>query len=260
LHVAQLKDVYRMHFDSALDLHGIHTLERATLQTQVYQQLRRLLMMGRFRPGQALKIRDVAASFGTSIQPVREAIRQLMAERALEATPNISARIPRLGPEQLDDLRSVRLAVEGLAAERAAGRIGPEQLAVLENIMSAETEDGDEADVEANVARNLEFHFYLYSLSGSDVLPSIIEGLWLRIGPYIRDAAEAFDARGGRGGAHHTKILDALRKRDLPAVRHAVEEDINHFFELLMDKPQATSISTVTGKRRSATKKPLSQR
>lgn len=227
-----------MHEESALDLEGINALPRATLQVQVYQQLRRMLMMGRFRPGQALKIRDVAASFGTSMQPVREAIRQLMAERALESTPNISARIPRLSAAQLADLRSVRLAVEGLAAERAAARIGPHDIALLDAIVSAESGTDDAHGVEASVTRNLEFHFHLYGLAGSDVLPSIIEGLWLRIGPYIRDAAEAFDVRGGRGSGHHVEILKALRRGDAAAVRRAVEDDINHFFDLLLDSPQ----------------------
>lgn len=245
-----------MHIDSTPDLHGVPTLARATLQAQVYQQLRHLLMMGRFRPGQALKIRDVAASFGTSIQPVREAIRQLMAERALESTPNISARIPRLTPEQLEDLRSVRLAVEGLAAERAASRISDEQLAHLENIVSAESAADDALEVEASVAQNLAFHFYLYSLSGSDVLPSIIEGLWLRVGPNIRDAAEAFDARAGRRGAHHVAILKALRKRDALAARRAVEDDINRFFDLVVGKPASDTAPHPAAKRQAASKRP----
>lgn len=204
-----------------------------TLQEQVYKQLRHLLMTGHFRPGQALKIRDLAESFATSIQPVREAIRQLVAEQALEASPNASTRVPRLDADQLEDLRSIRVAVEGLAAERATSRISNKEITELSRILSAENAADDQHSVETSVARNLEFHFRLYSYSGSEILPSIIEGLWLRLGPSIRDAAEVFDARQGRGGAHHLDIVKALRKRDVAAVRHAVEQDINRFFSVL---------------------------
>lgn len=210
---------------------------QGTLQGQVYQQLRRQLMMGRFLPGQQLKIRDVAASFGTSMQPVREAIRQLMVEQALETAPNVSARVPRLNAAQLDDLRKMRLVLEGMAAEQAVERIGRKDLARLVAIVGAEDSADEASRVEASVARNLEFHFQLYSHAGSEILPAIIEGLWLRVGPYIRDAAEAFDARGGKGSVHHVELLEALRRKDAAGVRLAVEEDINRFFDLLAAAP-----------------------
>jgi len=217
-----------------------------TLQEQVYRQLRQLLMTGHFRPGQALKIRDLAESFSTSIQPVREAIRQLIAEQALEASPNASTRVPHLNAEQLEDLRSVRVAVEGLAAERAISRM---KKVDIDELLTAETAADDCFHVETSVARNLEFHFRLYSHSGSDILPAIIEGLWLRVGPSIRDAAEAFDARNGQDIAHHRDMIDALRKKDAAAVRAAVEQDINRFFAVLDSVRASEMTSTSPGPR-----------
>ncbi|WP_429499633.1 GntR family transcriptional regulator [Robbsia andropogonis] len=221
-----------------------------TLQEQVYRQLRHLLMTGHFRPGQALKIRDLAESFSTSMQPVREAIRQLVAERALEASPNASTRVPRLNHAQLEDLRSIRITVEGLAAERALARMKKADIDELERILSAEMAADDDQHIAASVARNLEFHFRLYSHSGSDILPSIIEGLWLRLGPSIRDAAELFDARNGKGGAHHRDMLKALRRADAVAIRTAVEQDINRFFAVLAEEQTAIASTPHERKRR----------
>ena len=220
-----------------------------TLQEQIYRQLRFFLMVGRFRPGQPLKIRDLAETFETSMQPVREAIRQLTAEQALEASPNASTRVPVLSDEQLEDLRSVRIAVEGLAAERAAAYIGAKDIAELSKILSAEHAADDAMHVETSIARNLDFHFRLYSLSGSAILPSIIEGLWLRVGPSIRDAAEVFDARGGKGAAHHAEILKALRRKDGRAVRDAIEHDINRFFDILLTARATAEQAAIAAKR-----------
>ena len=95
---------------------------------------------------------------------------------------------------------------------------------------------------EASVAQNQAFHFQLYRMSGSVVLPPIIESLWLQIGPYIRKSAEYFDARDGRGAEFHVAALDALKRHDATGVRRAIESDINRFFDLC-DRLSSTSQS-----------------
>ncbi len=214
---------------------GVDPVIRETVQERVYAELRKLLMQGRFRPGQALKIMEIAAVFGTSIQPVREAIRQLVAERALEALPNRSARVPVRDRARLDDLHRARIAIEGLAAEMAAARATPADVKRLARILDAEIAADDEARVEASVAQNREFHFALYRLSGSAVLLPIIESLWLQFGPYIRRCAESFGGRQGRGAKHHVEALRALKRRDPAKVRRAIERDIEHVFAILAD-------------------------
>jgi len=214
---------------------GVAPVLRETVQERVYAELRKLLMQGRFQPGQALKIADLAAVFGTSHQPVREAIRQLVAERALEAAANRSARIPEWDRGRIDDLRKARLAIEGLTAEMAAARATADDVKHLARILDAEIAADDAARVEASVAQNRDFHFTLYRLSGSAVLLPIIESLWLQFGPYIRRSAEFFDGREGRGAKHHTEALRALKRRDPAKVRHAIERDIQRVFEILAD-------------------------
>ena len=53
------------------------------LQEQLYQNLRAALLAGTFKPGERLKIRDLAAAWGTSPMPVRAALLRLVAEGAL---------------------------------------------------------------------------------------------------------------------------------------------------------------------------------
>ena len=178
---------------------GVVPILRETVQTRIHRQLRDLLMRGRFQPGQPLKIQEMADLFGTSTQPVREAIRQLVAEKALEALPNRTACVPILSLERLEDLYRVRIAIEGLTAELATDRVTEADLDRLESLIEGETHADDTDQAELSVAQNQSFHFELYRLSGSTVLPPIIEGLWLQIGPFIRKSVEYFDVRDGRG-------------------------------------------------------------
>src|SRR5215208_3980695 len=75
----------------ALDL---PKLQRNTLNEAVYQQLKQALMTGRIAPGSTMTIRSLAASFGVSLMPVREALRRLLAEHVLVLQPNRSVALP----------------------------------------------------------------------------------------------------------------------------------------------------------------------
>lgn len=212
---------------------GVMPVVRATVNERVHADLRDLLMSGRFAPGQPLTITELSDAFGTSAQPVREAIRKLCAEQALETLPNRTTRVPVLDRKRLEDLRVARRAVEGLAAELGAQRATDADLATLVTIVERETRAGDQHQVELRLRQNFDFHFTLYRLSDSSALLPLIESLWLQLGPYIRQAADYFDARDGRGAEFHALALDALRARDPAAVRLAIEQDIDRLCALV---------------------------
>lgn len=212
---------------------GVLPVVRATVNERVHAELRGLLMSGRFAPGQPLTITDLADAFGTSAQPVRDAIRKLCAEKALENLPNRTTRVPVLDRKQLDDLRLARRALEGLAAELGAQRATDADVAALLAIVERETRAGEEHNVELRVRQNFDFHFTLYRLSDSSALLPLIESLWLQLGPYIRQTADYFDARDGRGAEFHELALNALRARDPAGVRRAIEQDIDRLCALV---------------------------
>ena len=86
----------------ALDL---PKLQRNTLNEAVYQQLKQALMTGRIAPGSTMTIRSLAASFGVSLMPVREALRRLVAEHVLVLQPNRSVALPVITRERFRELR-----------------------------------------------------------------------------------------------------------------------------------------------------------
>ncbi|NYH19825.1 GntR family transcriptional regulator [Paraburkholderia bryophila] len=84
-----------------------------TLQDQTYDTLRQWLSIGRFVPGERIKIRHVAAELGVGEMPVRAALQRLAAESALVNIPNCGVAVPRLSKAQFDDVLRVRLILEG---------------------------------------------------------------------------------------------------------------------------------------------------
>lgn len=211
------------------------TFALGTAPLEIAARLREALVQGQFLPGEALKIRDLAEAFGTSTQPVRSAIKQLITEQALEALPNRSARVPLLRQDKLEDLTRVRIAVEGLAVALAVEQVTPQALRQLHKLMQARP--GDESQ---HLANHRDFHFAVYRLSGSTTLMPIIESLWLQLGPYLRQAtSQGFHLGGeGMGDRHHLALLKALEERDEKAARKAVEQDIRGSAALFSDPKQ----------------------
>ena len=92
--------------------------DNKTLGQQVYRYLHDRIMSGLLLPGAKLTLRGLAEETGTSVQPVREAVSRLAAEAALELSPNRSIRVPLLERDQIDELWSMRVLLEGEAAAR----------------------------------------------------------------------------------------------------------------------------------------------
>lgn len=197
---------------------------RETLQERVYRELRVALMRGRFPPGRSLTIRAVAAALGTSPMPVREALRQLVAERALDMMPNRSFGIPLMTRQRFADLRRIRVEIEGFAAAEAAKRMDRDSINYLVQINNAMLKAGETGDRELYIARNQEFHFRIYEASGSEVILPIIETLWLQIGPYLNYVFS--EPQPSMSLDHHVHIIEALRSRNSKQVRNMVGDDI----------------------------------
>ena len=203
-----------------------------TLSARVYQDLREMIISGQLQPGERLTLAGMAAALGTSAMPVREAINKLAADDAIEILPNKSVRIPVMPRSRFQELVVIRLVVEGLAVETAAGRVTEQQLtrlAELEQAFSSEIAQR-EPDVNQIIQINKQFHFTAYAAAQMPVLSGLIEGLWLRIGPVLNlDLRNSASRRRSDlpSVKAHGALLEALRAGDGAAAKAALALDIN---------------------------------
>jgi DNA-binding GntR family transcriptional regulator len=196
-----------------------------TQQDTVYARLRQWVTVGRFQPGERLKIRTVAAAMGVGEMPVRAALQRLAAEGALVNVPNAGVAVPRLSLPEFDDLLQLRMLLEGEAAERGAARLdaaGQKLLGALCKRMARSLARGDANDY---LDANEDFHVRLYQAAGSPLLFALIDTLWLKAGPISTQLFDTPDASAVLNDAHED-LMKALGRRDSAGVRRAVEKDI----------------------------------
>ncbi|WP_298188326.1 GntR family transcriptional regulator [uncultured Pseudomonas sp.] len=202
----------------------IEGLNHSYLGSSVYALLREALITGRFKPDDKLRIRDLAQQLGTSVTPVRDAILQLAKERALVLKTPKDIRVPVLSKEQYLEIRSIRLALEGLAAETAAERATEEDLRALEDNINANLQAIKTGDFVEAIKLNQAFHFALAEIAAMPVLLGFLDSLWMRTGPLIALAYHNFSEQIAI--EHHWEVLAALHKQDGLASRAAICTDI----------------------------------
>lgn len=190
----------------------------------VFRGLRRAIMSGRFPPGQAVTIRGLAETMGVSAMPVREALRRLVAERALTLLDNRRVRVPVMTTDRFDELLAARTALETEAAARALPLIDADRLAALHRINAAIDNAVSTKDAETVVEQNLLFHLTMYGARPASVLVPLIESVWLQTGPFMRAALEDLPAQ--HADDHHMEALAAIAARDPAALRRAIRADI----------------------------------
>lgn len=207
-------------------LAGFDRVERDTLQERVYRQIHHKLLTGQLLPGQQLSINALISALGGSAMPIREALRRLEAERLLVVGSNRSLTVPRLNAMQVAELRDMRLALEGMATERAAPNITESDLAALAGICSEMEQAIASEDAVRYLDANWRFHLFIYQLSRMPLMCSIVLQLMARAAPYVRLGLNGNQDHMKRAMRHHYGALEALRRGDGAAARSAIEADI----------------------------------
>jgi DNA-binding GntR family transcriptional regulator len=189
-----------------------------------YEQLRDRVLFGHLEPGAAVTIQGLIAELGAGMTPVREAIRRLTAEGALEPQGNRRVAVPGMTLGMLDQVAFARLTIEPKLAEMAAAHLTPaliDQLQGIDNTVDRAIRAGD---IPGYLQANHAFHFCLYEASGAPVLVDMARSMWLRFGPSLRVVCTRFgsDALPDR----HSEALAAMRGADAQGLREAIERDI----------------------------------
>jgi len=204
---------------------ALESIERETMSGKVYQQLREAIMSGRFAPGQPLSLRGVAEAVGLSTMPVRAALARLQAEGALIDGPSRALMVPALTLDLIDELRDVRIALEGCVAERAASRMSNAHLTAVQGIFDTMNAHAEAGNSSAYLRDNFAFHTSIYRHGASDITLGTIQNLWMRIGPFLNIVTPDIPHMRQSMSAHKD-IVEALWRGDGANVRLGIARDI----------------------------------
>jgi DNA-binding GntR family transcriptional regulator len=196
-----------------------------TQQDAVYRTLRQWVTVGRFLPGERLKIRQVAEALGVGLMPVRATLQRLAAEGALVNVPNAGVAVPHLTRAEFDDVLDARLLLEGEAAERGARRLGAAEKTRLTALAKTMAQALRRNDAKGYLEANEDFHLVLYRAAASPTLLALIETVWLKVGPLSNRLFDYADALRVLNEGHDD-VLHALSRGDAAAVRRGIERDL----------------------------------
>lgn len=208
--------------------------ETQPLHEWVYHELCKNILSGEFVPGVSVTLRGIAENLSVSPMPVREAIRRLVTEGALEVQSNRRVSIPCMSDARLSDLNYARLSLEPELAQRAMDNIDKKGIRKLQAIDEELNHSLRTGNVDAYINCNRRFHFGIYKQADSPVILPLVKSLWLQFAPYTRIVF-------GRVGTevlhdYHAEALDALKQRDHKGFRQAIHSDIYDGMAMLAEQ------------------------
>ena len=213
-------------------------LDRQTsLGELAYVSLKEAIVRGEFSAGQKLTVRAVAQALSVSTTPARDAIMRLIGEGALVNTGPKTVIVPPLTLPALDEVTSIRLVLEGLAAGLSAERLPQESVSKLKALQAQINAALDASNYAAALRANKAFHFIIYEGAQMPRLVSMIESLWVRIGPSLNDLYPEF-ATSRVGVSNHMEAIAGLETGDKARVQAAIEKDIRDGYRRLASRIQ----------------------
>lgn len=217
-----------------------------------YDLIRAAIVENRYAPGQRLIEQRVAEEFGLSRTPVREALRRLEAEGLVVSERNRGASVRPMSPTEVVDLYGLRIRLESYAAELAAERATPEDLAALGRAVeefgavrrSMATHDVDE--LRRLNAANRHVHDVIVAAARHPRLAAML-GRTVDI-PLVFRAFRAFGpAELERSDLFHHLIHDAIRRCESARAGQLMAEHIRQGLDAVLGDLATAAASEPAG-------------
>jgi DNA-binding GntR family transcriptional regulator len=205
------------------------TLELRSLQQQIHDRLLGRILRRELEPGERISPPEIAAALGVSITPVRDAVNQMAAEGLVTVTPRRGTIVSPVSVRDIEELYEIRLMIEPQAAELAAGRASPAEIARMQEL-AEQLESGPPSgatgvdDLETylrEIELDAELHAAVVRAARNLRLNALYDGLRTHV-----LIARAVFPRLYRGQPHrrgeHQRIVDAIASHDGAAARDAM--------------------------------------
>jgi DNA-binding GntR family transcriptional regulator len=210
----------------------IEPVHSPPLWETVLARLRKAILSGELRAGEKLVEADLAAKFGTSRGPIREAVRELVREGLVVEFDRRGNVVSTLTARDLAEVYGVREALEVAAAPFAVERADEGALRVLrEHLEAFERGPGDYLE---RSVHDLAFHRALVALARNDRMTAIYEQMLSQTAHLLRTAAEANPTlQTTMRPSAHREILASVVARDAARAQVAIAVHYGYALERL---------------------------
>jgi phosphonate utilization transcriptional regulator len=202
---------------------ALQLVQLNSLPALVHVEVEQMILRGELAIGQHVSESELAARFGTSRGPIREALRVLEKSGLVRSEKNRGVFIREISVAEADEIYDVREALDQLIGQRVAERTTPEQLGDLEALVAEMDAATGMQDIKGYHALNLKFHDMLVDFAGNARLTEsyrlLTKGLLL------------FRLRGLQDGGgfavsntEHKAVVEAIAARDGARAGHLLRQ------------------------------------
>jgi DNA-binding GntR family transcriptional regulator len=206
-------------------LDDLTVLRTRSLPGVLEKELEKAILGGELAPGGRVNENALAARYGVSRGPIREALRTLQAAGLVVSVPNRGYFVRKVDPEEATHIYEVRAALFGLAGETLARRASDDLIAQLRTRLDAMDEAARARDFDAYYPLNLSFHDFIVEAAGNPVLAAHYRDLVKRLNLF---RARSLVQGGGLAvsNAEHRAMVDAVARRDPAFARETFTQHV----------------------------------
>lgn len=207
-----------------------------TIAQSVAHELREQILSREIKGGEPLTQESIAAKFGTSIIPVREAIRQLASEGLVEVSTHRGASVTELTLAKVREWIQLRRLIEVDLVDAAIANMTDEHIETAERILADYNKVlTDRVDIETWSQFNWDFHGALYSPADRPETMRILSSLHYKSDRYVRLQLLSGD-HIDRAQQEHIEMLECCKKRDAKGLKALL---VTHISEVEQDLIEA---------------------
>jgi DNA-binding GntR family transcriptional regulator len=205
---------------------------RRSLNDKAYEHLRQAILGGDLPVGTIIAETKVAEDLGISKTPVRQALQLLRTEGLLEVGPRWQLVVRGFSAAHRNEVLRVREALEEIAVETACRVISVDDIDMLRLLLLRQGRAADAYDENAFLVLDEEFHVLIAKSANLPIVARLLEQMRgfariMRLGKtqppeHLQDIL-----------VEHTRIVDAIEKRDVVAAQAALHEHLHHWDYLL---------------------------
>lgn len=207
-----------------------------SLKLRAYVELKRQILSGRLAPGMMLSERQLASELKMSKTPVHAALERLEADGLVTVAAQQGIMVRTTSPQDMGDHFEIREALEPFVVAKLAGRLTADQTRRLERNLRENRRAVRDADVEANVQLDAEFHLLLCEFLGNREITRVMGQLREKVQGAIQQISSQRPQRMAGSLAEHQAIAEALVAGDGPAAVERMKAHLRYGLQCLYDR------------------------
>lgn len=209
-------------------------IEHRTISSAVVDNLRQRILGGEFEAGAQLRQDQLAAEFGVSRIPVREALMQLEAEGLVKLSPHRGATVSSLSLEEIQEVFELRSMLEPALLMASAPRLTREDFAMLDALLDEYASNMEANNVQIWGELNTSLHMLLYSRAQKPRSEAIVLSLLREADRHTRIQLTIPGAIL-RARDEHSELVSLCRKGSFAQARNLLEDHVRYSGTSLQD-------------------------